>query len=423
MDNPNISRHYSSQLPAQMNATIGRTQEIATAISLLCQENTRLLTLTGPGGVGKTRLALEIAKELLLDFKDGVFFVPLAPLRDPNLVLVAIAQALSITDISQPSLFERLQAFLRDKELLLLLDNFEHVLAACPQLADLLAVAPLLKVLVTSREVLHLYGEHEYEVLPLALPDLAQPLPDLAAPLPAAVALFVERTRSVRPSFALTPDNLRSIAEICVRLDGLPLAIELAAARCKLLPPQALLDRLQSRLSLLTGGARNLPARQQTLRNTLAWSYHLLSEPEQRFFCRLGVLTGSWTIEAASAVALCSAEEGDAFDLLTSLVDKSLVRPQNESSDEPRFLLLETIREYALENLALRGELDEMQHRHALFYIEFVEQAAPHFTCSDQRIWLQRVDREAPNIALAMRWVIANHEAQLALRLGSALVH
>jgi predicted ATPase/DNA-binding CsgD family transcriptional regulator len=422
MNNSNISQHHLHQLPAQMNATIGRTQEIANTVSLLRQQTTRLLTLTGPGGVGKTRLALEIAKELLPDFKDGVFFVPLAPLREPGLVLVAIAQALAITDISLPSLFEHLQAFLRDKQLLLLLDNFEHVLDACPQLADLLSTAPHLKILVTSREVLHLYGEHEYAVLPLALPNLTQPLPDLSAPLPAAIALFVERARSVKPSFALTQENLHCVAEICVHLDGLPLAIELAAARCKLLPPPALLNRLQSRLRLLTGGARNLPARQQTLRNTLDWSYQLLSEAEQHFFCRLGVLTGNWTIEAASAVALRSAEEGGAFDLLASLVDKSLVRPLHELSDEPRFMLLETIREYALDNLEQRGELDETQRRHALFYIEFAEQAAPHFTGSDQRIWLQRVDRESANIALAMRWVIAQHEAQLALRLASALM-
>ncbi len=415
---------HTVSLPVQMNVTIGRAGEIATLTALLRREDVRLLTLTGPGGVGKTRLALDVARAVAAEFQDGVCFVSLAPLREPELVLPTIAQALGIEEVAHQSLLEMLRAFVREKQVLLLLDNFEHVLAAGPLLADLLALAPRLKVLATSRESLHLYGEREFEVLPLPLPDLSeQEQSDLSSIASAAVRLFVERAQAVRPSFALTAENARAVAEICVQLDGLPLAIELAAARIKLLTPQAILARLQSRLNFLTGGARNLPARQQTLRKTLDWSYDLLSANEQRFFRRLGVFVGHWTLEAAAAIgAADGANESETLELLTSLVDKSLVRVvEDAASGETRFMLLETIREYALDSLEKHGEREQAQQRHAQFYLRLAEEVEPELYGSGQRAALNRLDRETGNLWAAMRWVIAAEKGELALRLASAL--
>src|SRR5579875_1389423 len=428
-----VSNPVSRALPVQMNVTIGRTAEVAALAALLRREDMRLLTLTGPGGVGKTRLALEVAREVAADFQDGVCFVSLAALREPELVLPALAQALGIEEVAHQSLLEMVRAFVREKGLLLVLDNFEHVLAAGTLLADLLALAPRLKILATSREVLHLYGEHEFEVLPLALPDLAvQEQHGLAATDSAAVTLFVERAQAVKPTFALTAENARAVAEICVQLDGLPLAIELAAARVKLLTPQAILVRLQSRLSFLTGGARNLPARQQTLRKTLDWSYDLLSEREQRFFRQLGVLVGNWSLEAASTIGSSNEgtqvtvaavlDEGETLELLTSLVDKSLVRVvEDAASGETRFILLETIREYALDSLESHGEREGAQRRHAQFYLQLAGEVEPELYGAGQRAALARLDREMANLWAAMRRVVAAGEVELALRLASAL--
>ncbi len=410
------------QVPAQMNLTIGRVREIAALTDLLRRVDLRLLTLTGPGGVGKTRLALELAGAVHSDFQDGVFFVSLAPLREHELVLPAVAQAIGIGEAAHHPLLERLKTYLCDKHLLLILDNFEHVLEAGPRVADLLSAAPDLKILVTSRAVLHLYGEHEFEVLPLALPDLSQPAQARDSAPSAAIALFMERAQAVRPSFALTPENMLPVAQICIHLDGLPLAIELAAARIKLLTPQTILARLQSRLRFLTGGARNLPLRQQTLRNTLDWSYDLLNEAEQRFFRRLGVLIGNWTQAAAESVGMREDEEiGEPFDLLASLVDKSLVRSIEDSAGETRFMLLETIREYALDRLTACGEQETTQRLHAQFYLHLAEEAEPHLHDREQRDWLELLDREAANLWEAMRWAIARNEATLGLRLASAL--
>ncbi len=420
-------------LPVQMNGTIGRAGEIGALAALLRREDVRLLTLTGPGGVGKTRLALEVAREVAADFQDGVCFVSLAPLREPELVLPTIAQALGIEEVAHYPLLKVLRAYVREKQLLLVHDNFEHVLAAGSLIGDLLALAPRLKILATSREVLHLYGEREFEVLPLALPDLAvQEQNELAAVNSAAVTLFVERAQAVKPSFALTAENARAVAEICVQLDGLPLALELAAARIKLLTPQAILTRLQSRLSFLTGGARNLPARQQTLRKTLDWSYDLLSESEQRFFRQLGALVGNWTLEAAAAIGSTTdvktlapetvPDDAETLELLTSLVDKSLVRVvEDVASDERSFMLLETIREYALDSLERYGEREQAQRRHAGFYLQLAEEVEPELYGSGQRAALARLDRETANLWAAMRWVVAAGEVELALRLASAL--
>ncbi len=295
--------NYRHNLPAQLTPLIGREQEVTALDTLLRHPEVRLLTLMGPGGVGKTRLGLEIAAELLDDYPDGVCFVPLATISDPELVVPTIAQVLGIKEAGEQPVANLLQASLQDKRLLLLLDNFEQVTAAAPRLADLLADCPQLKILVTSRAVLHIRGEHEFLVPPLALPDLTR-LPESESLLQyAAVALFLHCARAARPDFQVTPANTRTIAEICVRLDGLPLAIELAAARIKLLPPQALLARLEHRLQVLTSGARDAPVRQQTLRNTLAWSYDLLAAEEQQLFRRLSVFAGGCTLEAVEGLS------------------------------------------------------------------------------------------------------------------------
>jgi predicted ATPase len=343
---------HSHNLPVQPTPLIGREKEVATVEHLLRREEVRLLTLTGPGGIGKTRMALQVAAELSDRFADGVFFVNLAPISDPTFVVPTIAQTLELRETGEQPLLDLLQASLRDKQLLLLVDNFEQVLSVASQLADLLAACPKLKVLVTSRFVLHLRGEQEFTVSPLATPD-PKHVPDLALLSQyEAVELFIARAQAVKPGFQVTHANASAVAEICARLDGLPLAIELAAARLKLLPPQALLARLGKRLAVLTSGARDLPARQQTLRNTIAWSYHLLEAQEQRLFRRLSVFVGGCTLEAIEA--LCTALETNTptlsmLDSVASLLDKNLLQQKEQEGEEPRFLMLETIREYGLE--------------------------------------------------------------------------
>jgi predicted ATPase/class 3 adenylate cyclase len=408
-------------LPVPPTALVGRENEVAQIGKLLRREDVQLVTLTGPGGTGKSRLSIQVAAGLRDVFVGGVFFVSLAPITDPMLVLPTIAQVLGIRDGAGQALAVRLVETLQWRPVLLVLDNFEQVVGAAGQMADLLASCPRLKVLVTSREVLHVRAEHEFAVPPLALPDPAR-LPRLAALARfSSVALFVQRVQAVKPEFRLTTANAREVAEICVRLDGLPLAIELAAARMKLLSPQALLARMGQLLTLLTGGARDVPARQQTLRNTIAWSYHLLNAQEQRLFRWLSVFVGGCTLQAAEAVC---AGTGDEIDDIASLIDKSLLRSikqTGEDSEEPRLLMLETIREYGQELLASGGEAADAREAHADYFLRLSEEAVPELDGPLLTSWLDRLEREHGNLRAALHWFLGAGLPDMALRLSSAL--
>ncbi len=413
-----------SNLPTPLTPLVGREQEIAAVCALLSRPEVRLITLTGTGGIGKTRLAIHVAAEVLADFPDGVFFVSLASLSDPALVLSTIAQILDVKESGARPVPELLTAYLRDKYLLLCLDNFEHLLEASPQLTDLLRVCPHLAILVTSRAVLHLQGEHLFPVPPLAVPDLTG-LPLTAETLPnsAAVALFLQRAQAIQPTFQLTSTNARPIAELCIRLDGLPMAIELAAARIPLFPPQALLARLNQRLHLLTSGTRDVPVRQQTLRNTIAWSSDLLSHDEKTLFLRLAVFVGGCTFEAVEAV--CNAQgdlETDVLEAVAALVDKSLLRQEEQADGQPRLLMLETIREYALECLKASGEAEAVQRQQAIFFLRLSEEAEPKIRGPEQSTWRARLEAEQDNLRAALRWTLESQEVEMGLQLVGALL-
>jgi predicted ATPase len=417
-------------LPVPRRSLIDREQEFAFVRDLLQRADVGLVTLTGPGGVGKTRLAIQVAAELASQFADGVAFVELSSLTDPQLVELTVARALQVAGADDPAIVERLLEYLQPRQLLLLLDNAEQLLAAAPLATQGLDVAPRLKLLVTSREPLRVRDERVIPLLPLALPD-AESLLDLdrLSRVP-AVALFVERVREVQPTFALTADNTQAIVEICRRLDGLPLALELAAARSTVLPPAALLARLEHRLPLLVHGARDMPERQQTLRNTIAWSYELLAESEQVLFRRLAVFAGGFTLEAVQAVCVLDAAAGasletdDVLDQLAQLLDKSLVQPQHSVAGEPRFTMLETIHEYATEQLEASSEAAALQERHASYFLRLALEAAPYMYGPQRDVWMERLDREEANLRAALAWSKADKGAvQTGLRLAGALAY
>ncbi|HET9909127.1 MAG TPA: LuxR C-terminal-related transcriptional regulator [Anaerolineales bacterium] len=401
-------------IPLSMTLLLGREHEIRTLSQLLRSSEVRLVTITGPGGVGKTSLALQVAQDIQDAFTDGVYFISLATISDPTLIIPTIAHALGVIESPKRLLLDNLKEFLRGKQALLLLDNFEQIMSAAPLLSELLSACAGLRMLATSREALRLRGEQEFPLSPLALPD--QPSLETLMQF-SGIALFVQRAQAIQPDFKLTQANAPAVSEICARLDGLPLAIELAAARIKLLPPQSLLTQLQeSSLTLLTSGAKDLPARQQTLRNAIQWSYDLLNADEQRTFRSLAVFVGGCTLQAA----LAGLEQKTALDTLDSLVNKSLLR-QIETDAEPRLTMLETIREFGLEQLIHTHELESARRAHANYYLSFVEEAESHLTGADQKAWIKRLEREQDNLRAALHWAIEHQQGELAQRMAGAL--
>ncbi|HET9496048.1 MAG TPA: tetratricopeptide repeat protein [Chloroflexia bacterium] len=415
-------RTYSLQtnLPALLTPTIGRERELAALHDHLLNPKTRLVALTGPPGTGKTRLAVRAALGLVDHFTDGVFFVDLAPISDPDLVMPTVARTLGLAEAGARPAEGALLDYVRERRLLLLLDNFEQVLDAAPDLARLLEASPWLKAVVTSREALHVRGERRFPVPPLEVPDPHR-LPSLRAlAVYPSVALFVERAQAVAPDFALTEDNAADVAAVCAGLEGLPLAIELAAARARHLTPAEMRSALGSRLGLLTGGPRDLPARHRTLREAIAWSYGLLDESEQRLYRRLGAFVGGFTPQAVQAVCADDRAAGSTPDTLLSLVDKHLVREEQRTGKraEARFGQLEAVREHALEQLEKQGEAAEVMGRHAAYYLSLAEQAERHFTSAEQGpewgaeqiVWIDRLEADLDNMRGALQWYRARAE-------------
>ncbi len=422
-------------LPVYVNSFVGRERETADIQHLL--QHNRLITLTGPGGIGKTRLGLYVAGQLAPSFPHGVHFIPLATIRDPARLLLAVAEALNISEKnSSLPLQQTILNHLRPQNSLLLFDNFEQIIEAAPLVSELLSAAPTLKIIITSRERLHLYGEQEYPVPPLAIPAPAAPSPEHIAC--ESVVLFVQRTQAIHPHFRLTAENAQVIGEICARLDGLPLAIELAAARSKLFTSQALLTLLTDRLQTLTDGPRDAPGRQQTLRATIQWSYELLNSAEKALFARLAVFVNGWTVPAMMAILhedtpkaetetpkeISPGATSSVLDIFSSLLNKSLIQQKIGTKDESRFIMLETIREFALEKLADSGEWQPIHWRHARYFAALAETAETHILGATPETWLNRLESDHANLRAALAWSLTatteNHAA-LGLRLAGAL--
>jgi predicted ATPase/DNA-binding XRE family transcriptional regulator len=420
---------HPTNLPTPLTTFVGREEDIAAIKGLLLSKSVRLLTLTGPPGIGKTRLAVQTATESVDKFKDGVFFVALAPVSDPDAVPDAIAKSLGVKEAITGGLLDSLVQHLRTKHLLMLLDNFEQVMEAAPFVGQLLKLCPHLSVLTTSREALHLHGEQQFAVPPLALPatDLHRD-PEALAHIP-AIELFVQRAQAVKFDFSLTTENADVVANICTRLEGLPLAIELAAARVKLLSLQEIASWLDSSFKLLAGGPRDWPLRQQTLWGAISWSYDLLNNEEQKLFRRLGVFVGGCTLPAVEAI--CNARDDlgvEVLDGIASLIDKSLLKPELAESQEPegtgesRFWMLEMIREYALERLEESGEADELGRLHAEYHLVLAEAAEPELRSAGLEVSIAHLEREHDNIRAALSWTLEHHEIETGARLATSLM-
>jgi predicted ATPase/class 3 adenylate cyclase len=419
---PRTIEGRATNLPAQPTPLIGRSRELGAVRTLLLGEGTRMVTLTGPGGTGKTRLALQVAADLVDEFPDGVYGVMLAPIADPSVVPLELARVLGVEETPTLSIAEALKAALSNRRTLILFDNFEHVGPASALLGDLLGACPVLKALVTSREPLRIAAERQYPVPPLGLPESSSVKSALEAAEYEAVMLFVERARAVRPDFELTDETAPIVAEICERLDGLPLAIELAAAWSKVLPPAALLRRLERRLELPPTRGADVPARQSTIRQAIAWSYDLLDDEERRLHARLSVFVGGFTLEAAERIVAPAGEPApDVLKGVGSLVDRSLLRETEDAAGEPRFTMLATIREYALDHLLETGDNEDLLRRHALEFARFAEEADEGLRTGDQLLWFDRLEAEHDNLRAALDSSAATGDDETALRLGGAL--
>ena len=416
---PTALRH---NLPLKVTPLIGRTSEVKAIIEML--NSSRFVTLTGSPGTGKTRLALQVALEVIDDYQYGVRFIELAPISDPALVAETIASALMLQETGQVSVEVVLRNYLRDKHMLLVLDNFEQVIEAASLIGEMLAAAQKLCIIVTSRQTLQIYGEHEYVVPPLSLPDLkkSQNHP-IDVEDSEAVALFAQRARAAKSSFQLTDENISTVAKICVKLDGLPLAVELAAAQIKFFSPQTLLSKLEDSLNPLKSDLRDLPRRHASLNQAIDWSYNLLGDPEQTLMARLSVFVGGFSIEAAEAVCR-EGQDGDILDDLISLLNKGLLQQAEDRFGDPRFFMLETIHVYARERLYDRGEVNQIQRRHAEFFTQWVEYAEPYTVAGGEQLhWLYRLETDHDNLRAALAWSFNGGNHELGQRMVGALVH